>query len=180
MSSISTTKLNIEVGFNDLVKFIETKTSDLESLKKQIATDTEIVEVEIKKLQKSFKDVQDEIEVNYRASVKAWRLSLKMYGDFVKKNPSSNLMKRPDAMPVKPSQVEDIKSYTRLFDSLTQEKIKLKISFLKELFNLTSKAVEASYTTRNYWVNATTGSALALSSNLYFDSSNTSNMPLTL
>ena len=169
----------IDIPFDSLVKFIETKLADVSNKEKQIANETEIVEIKIEKVQKSLKEVQEEIESNYRISIKAWRLSLKMYGDFIKKNPGSQMVNKPQNMPSRPIQVENIKSYIRMFDSFTTSTLKVKMAFLKEIFSLTSQALESSYTTRNYWTSATTGSALAClhSGEIIYNGTNTT-MPL--
>ncbi len=148
--------------FADLVHFVETKTSKIAELEKQLDTQTDIVEIQISNLLSSFQDVISEIETNHRTAMKAWRQSHKIYADFIRKNPGSNLIKPPAGMPTRPQELQKIRNYIRLFKSLVADKLKVKMTFLQELFQVTSTALINSYTTRDNWVMASTGSLMAL------------------
>ncbi len=170
--------LKTEIGFTELATFLETKMKEVAIRDKQITNETEIVEVSIDLIMESLMAVESEIESNHRTAIKAWRQSHKIYAEFIRKNPGSQMLQRPQDMPKKPTQLQDIKSNVRMFKTFTAKTLKVKINFLKEIFNLSSQALTSSYTTRDYWVGATTGSMMT--ANYCLTSNNTSTSALLL
>ena len=152
--------LKTEIGFTNLANFIENKIELVKNIERQLCENTEIVEVSIESIVKSLGEVENEIESNHRTAIKAWRQSHKIYADFIKKNPGSTMIQRPQEMPKKPAQLQDIKGNIRMFKTYVQKAIKIKVSFLREIFNTSSQALSTSYSTRDYWVGASTGSMM--------------------
>ena len=148
------------ITFTELSEFLETRIREKYVLEKQLAENTEIVETSLPKLLASLEEVQTEIESNHRTATKAWRQANKIYADFIRKNPGSNLIQRPGNLPTRPAELQTLKSYIRLFKSIPTDTLKMKLSQLKEIFQISSKVLQESYGTRDYWVSATTGSAL--------------------
>ena len=148
------------ITFTELSEFLETRIREKYVLEKLLAENTEIVEISLPKLIASLEEIQTEIESNHRTATKAWRQANKIYADFIRKNPGSNLIQRPGNLPTRPAELQTLKSYIRLFKSIPTDTLKMKLSQLKEIFQISSKVLQESYGTRDYWVSATTGSML--------------------
>jgi len=152
--------IKTSITFTELANFIQSHLATEAELRKQLSQDTETVEISIPKLLSSLEEVQAETEHNHKDACKAWRQANKIYAEFVKKNPGSQLIKRPETMPSRPAELQTLKGYIRLFKTITSDTLKVKIAFLKEIFQISSKVLQESYLTRDTWIASTTGSMI--------------------
>ena len=110
---------------------------------------------------------EKDILEKYNQTHKLWRKSVKIYRDFLQKTPGSKQIKPPGSVPTLPTSYEEFKGYKRMIETLVEDEITVDWQFLKELFKISSKAINDMRTLRNDYMLASAGTTP-----LYLDSSN--------
>jgi len=151
----------IKAEFVELYRFLEDEITNkaAERFQTEVANETRIVNVSKKALLESLNSTISEVEEKHKEAMKFWQKTVKIYTQYITENPGSTQMKVPDPAPKMPAIVEDVKGYIKLFKSLSADELKLELTFLKEIFQVSTRAISEATSIRNTYMQATTGSA---------------------
>ena len=115
-------------------------------------------------LLKALKKSQKNILKKYNEAKEFWNQTVKIYQEFLTKCPGSTQMRAPDSMPRLPFKYDDLLGYIQLVSTFSDEELTLELSFLKEMFSLSSQAYNEIRTVRDSCASVTSGSMILLNS----------------
>ena len=133
-------------------------------VEKECQRKVNIVKISKKNLIDSLTEIIKEIQKKHIESKKFWNKTVEIYQKFVAENPGSQLMKPPTSPPKYPSSFETIKGYIKLFNAFSEELITVELSFLKEIFNVSSNTIAEVNEIRTSYASMATGSMILYNS----------------
>jgi len=126
----------------------------------KINTDCNIKKVAKKKTIDQLKQSEKEITEKYKEAKKLWKKSIELYAEFIKKQPGSKQLNPPSELPEEPKQLDDIRAYIKLFESLIDEELYFEQRFLQEMFKTTSEGIYAAKHTAYLLATAVSGNTV--------------------
>lgn len=120
--------MEIKGEIEKIEKLIEERAED----KLSISSNT--MKVNVKKITSQLGTIEKEIEKKYREAKNLWEKSIKLYTDFLKKNPGSQQLNPPQKMPERPKELEVVKGFINIFSSVVDSEIYVYTNLLKDVF----------------------------------------------
>lgn len=103
----------------------------------------QIQKINTKDMITSLKSVETEIIKKHKEAKKLWKNSVKISAEFIKANLGSKQVNPPTMMPEEPKEIEEIRGYIQMFESMTNDEINITIGLLREIFLKTSEGLHA-------------------------------------
>ena len=83
---------------------------------------------------KNLKAIKEDILKKYKETKKLWNKSLKLYQDFIEKNPGSKQINAPGDMPKIPDEVDTVKGYIDMFEAISDDSLNLQTDFIEKIY----------------------------------------------
>ncbi len=116
------------------------------------------IKVSKNKLVESLKVSIAEIETKHKEAMDAWKKTVEIYAEFIKQNPGSTQMKAPALVPIRLAELEDIYGFIKMFNATVDDELTLELSFLMNIFSISTRAIYSATVTRDNYVQMATGS----------------------
>lgn len=151
----------IKMELEEIERLIEARAES----KKEESAGTK--KVNCKKIIEQLKKAEDEIMRKHKEAKKLWKKSIDLYAEFIKKNPGSKQLNPPANMPEEPKQLDDIRGYMKLFESIVDEETNINLNILKEIFKTTSEGIQEAKHTAYLLQTAVSGTVVNLRDNTW-------------
>jgi ElaB/YqjD/DUF883 family membrane-anchored ribosome-binding protein len=127
------TEINVEL--DNLERLIDQKADEKNQINSRVkrAAPAKIIQ--------ALKEAEKEILQKHKEAKKLWKQSIDLYADFIKKNPGSKQVNPPSDMPEEPKQLDEIRGYIKVFESLMDDEIYIEFNVLREIFKTTAEGI---------------------------------------
>ncbi len=103
---------------------------DITEIKNLIEEADNKIKFKTETILEKLKEIEKDINSKYDEAIKLWKKSVKLYSDFIAKNPGSKQVNPPSSKPERPSQTDIVKGYIAFFESLEESEILIDARFI--------------------------------------------------